>query len=48
MFIRHEYNFDNRKSRLLDRITQMVERQAGDLEVQGSNPGPGSNFSLDI
>ena len=23
----------------------MVESQAGDLEVQGSNPGPGSNFS---
>ena len=25
----------------------MVERQARDLEVRGSNPGPGSNFSLE-
>ena len=24
----------------------MIERQARDLEAQGSNPGPGSNFSL--
>ena len=23
------------------------ERQAGDLEIRGSNPGPGSNFSLE-
>ena len=27
---------------------QMVEHQASDLEVQGSNPSPGSNFSLEI
>ena len=26
----------------------MVERKARDLEVQDSNPGPGSNFSLEI
>ena len=26
----------------------MVERQARDLEVRGSNPGPGSNFSLEL
>ena len=26
----------------------MVEHQARDLVVQGSNPGPGSNFSLKI
>ena len=25
----------------------MVERQARDLEVRDSNPGPGSNFSLE-
>ena len=29
-------------------ITQTVERQARDLEVRGSNPGPGPNFSLEI
>ena len=23
------------------------ERQASDLEIRGSNPGPGSNFSLE-
>ena len=26
----------------------MVERQAIDLEVRGSNSGPGSNFSLEF
>ena len=26
----------------------MVERQARDLEVRGSNPGPGSNLSLEF
>ena len=26
----------------------MVERQARDLEVRGSNPVPGSNFSLEF
>ena len=26
----------------------MVERQARDLEVLSSNPGPGSNFSLEF
>ena len=26
----------------------MVERQARDLEVQGSNCGPSSNFSLEL
>ena len=26
----------------------MVERQARDLEVRDSNPGPGSNFSLEL
>ena len=26
----------------------MVERQARDLELRGSNPGPGSNFSLEL
>ena len=26
----------------------MVECQARDLEVRGSNPGPGSNFSLEF
>ena len=26
----------------------MVERQARDLKVRGSNPGPGSNFSLEF
>ena len=26
----------------------MVERQARDQEVRGSNPGPGSNFSLEF
>ena len=26
----------------------MVEHQARDLEVRGSNPGPGSDFSLDL
>ena len=26
----------------------MAERQAIDLEVRGSNPGPGSNFSLEF
>ena len=26
----------------------MVELQARDLEVRGSNPGPGSNFLLNI
>ena len=26
----------------------MVERQARDVEVQGSNPGPGSNFSIEF
>ena len=26
----------------------MVERHARDLEVRGSNPGPGSNFSLEF
>jgi hypothetical protein len=28
--------------------TQMVERQARDLEVRGSNYGPGLNFYLEI
>ena len=26
----------------------MVERQVRDLEVRGSNPDPGSNFSLEF
>ena len=26
----------------------MVERQAKDLDIRGSNPGPGLNFSLEI
>ena len=26
----------------------MVERQARDLKVRGTNPGPGSNFSLEF
>ena len=26
----------------------MVECQAEDLKVRGSNPGPGSNFSLEF
>ena len=26
----------------------MVERQARDMEVRGSNPGPGSSFSLEF
>ena len=26
----------------------MVERQARDLEVRGSNPGPGSNLCLEF
>ena len=26
----------------------MVERQAGDLEVRGSNPGPDLNFPLEF
>ena len=26
----------------------MVERHAKDLEVRGSNPGPGSNFSFEF
>ena len=26
----------------------MTERQASNLEVRGSNPGPGSNFSLEF
>ena len=29
-------------------IAQVAERQARDLEVRGSNPGPGSNFSLEF
>ena len=29
-------------------FAQMVERHARDLEVQGSNPGPDSNFSFEI
>ena len=29
-------------------MAQVVERQARDLEVRGSNPGPGSNFSLEF
>ena len=31
-----------------DNICRVVERQARDLEVRGSNPGPGSNFSLEL
>ena len=27
--------------------SSMIERQARDLEVRGSNPDPGSNFSLE-
>ena len=30
------------------RIAQVVERQARDLEVRGSNPGTGSNFFFAI
>ena len=30
------------------RISQVVERHARDLELRGSNPGPGSNFSLEF
>ena len=26
----------------------MIKCQVRDLEVRGSNPGPGSNFALDI
>ena len=29
-------------------IAQLVEHQTRDLEVQGLNPGSGSNFSLEI
>ena len=29
-------------------IAQVVERRAGNPEVRGSNPGSGSNFSLEI
>ena len=29
-------------------MTQVVERQARDLEAQDSNPGPSSNFSLEF
>ena len=32
----------------LTRIDQVVERQTRDLEVRGSNPGPGSNVSLEF
>ena len=32
----------------LNLIAQVVERQASDLEVRGSNPGEGSNFSLEF
>ena len=32
----------------IDRIAQVGERQARDLEVRGSNPGPSSNFSLEF
>ena len=30
------------------RIAQVVERRARNPEVRGSNPGPGSNFSLEM
>ena len=30
------------------RIAQVVERRARNPEVRGSNPGSGSNFSLEI
>ena len=30
------------------RIAQVLERRAGNPEVRGSNPGSGSNFSLEI
>ena len=30
------------------RLAQVVKRQARDLEVRGSNPGPGSKFSLEF
>ena len=29
-------------------ISQVAESQARDLEVRDSNPGPGSNFSLEF
>ena len=29
-------------------VFQMIENQARDLDIQGSNPGPDSNFSLKI
>ena len=28
-------------------IAQLLRAQASDLEIRGSNPGPGSNFSLE-
>ena len=42
------YKLDFQEKNLnLDRDSSMVERQARDLEIRGSNPGPGSNFSLE-
>ena len=32
----------------LNQIAQLVERQARDLEVRGSNPGSGANFCLEV
>ena len=32
----------------LNQDSSMVECQARDLKVRGSNPGPGSNFSLEL
>ena len=44
--------FEPRTSRFLAwrsiRIVQVVERQARGQEVRGSNPRPGSNFSLEF
>ena len=44
--------FEPRTSRSLvwrsTRIVQVVERQVRDMEVRGSNPGPGLNFSLEF
>ena len=31
----------------INKWIELVERQAKDMEVRGSNSGPGSNFSLE-
>ena len=37
-----------KNSNLRTKIAQVVERRARNLEVRGSHPGSGSNFSLEI